>query len=78
MTEQLARLSESERLEIQKALNLQTLSASSLRDVVIKSGIPVAGIAVVQAGGFGAYLALTTVMHAVFTSMLGITLPFAV
>ncbi len=24
-----------------------------------------------------AYLALTTVMHAVFTSMLGITLPFA-
>jgi uncharacterized protein YaaW (UPF0174 family) len=77
MTEQLARLSESERLEIQKALNLQTLSASSLRDVVIKSGIPVAGIAVMQAGGFGAYLALTTVMHAVFTSMLGITLPFA-
>lgn len=77
MTEQLARLSETERLEIQKALNLQTLSASSLRNVIVKSGIPVAGIAAVQAGGFGAYLALTTVMHAVFTSILGITLPFA-
>lgn len=77
MAEQLARLSDSERLEIQKALNLQTLSASSLRNVIIKSGIPIAGIAAVQAGGFGAYLALTTVMHAVFTSVLGITLPFA-
>jgi uncharacterized protein YaaW (UPF0174 family) len=77
MAEQLARLTENERLEIQKALNLQTLSASSLRNVIVKSGIPVAGIAAVQAGGFGAYLALTTVMHAVFTSMLGITLPFA-
>jgi uncharacterized protein YaaW (UPF0174 family) len=77
MAEQLARLSETERLEIQKALNLQTLSASSLRNVIVKSGIPVAGIAAVQAGGFGAYLALTTVMHAVFTSILGITLPFA-
>ncbi|HXE08232.1 MAG TPA: hypothetical protein VN612_10070 [Acidobacteriaceae bacterium] len=77
MAEQLARLSDEERLEIQKALNLQTLSASSLRNVIVKSGIPVAGIAAVQAGGFGAYLALATVMHAVFTSMLGITLPFA-
>jgi len=39
--------------------------------------VPIAGIAALQAGGFGTYLALTTVMHAVFTSMLGITVPFA-
>ncbi len=66
-----------ERLEIQKALNLQTLSASSLRSAVVTTGLPLAGIAAVQAGGFGAYLALTTVMHAVFTSIFGIILPFA-
>lgn len=77
MAKQLASLTPAERLEIQKALNLQTLSASSLRSVFMKSGVPVAGIAAVQVGGFGSYLALTTIMHAVFTSMLGITLPFA-
>ncbi len=77
LKETLARLTANEKLEIQKALELDTLSASSVRDVVLKSGIPFAGIAAVQAGGFGGYLALTTVMHAVFTSMLGITLPFA-
>lgn len=77
MSQQIAKMSPAERLEIQKALNLETLSASSLRDTFLKSGLPIAGIAALQAGGFGAYLALTTIMHAVFTSMLGITLPFA-
>ena len=77
MAKQLASLTPAERLEIQKALNLQTLSASSLRSVFMKSGVPIAGIAALQVGGFGSYLALTTIMHAVFTSMLGITLPFA-
>ena len=77
MSKQLAAMTDTERLEIQRALNLQTLSGSSLRSVFLKSGVPVAGIAALQAGGFGTYLALTTVMHAVFTSMLGITLPFA-
>lgn len=77
LTEQLGRLTDEERLEIQKALNIQTLSAASLRNVIVTTGIPAVGIAAVQASGFGAYLALTTVMHAVFTSLLGITLPFA-
>lgn len=77
IADQLATMSASEKLEMQRALNLQALSASSLRSVFLKSGVPIAGIAALQAGGFGTYLALTTVMHAVFTSMLGITLPFA-
>jgi uncharacterized protein YaaW (UPF0174 family) len=77
MSQQIASMSPAERLEIQRALNLETLSASSLRDTFLKSGLPIAGIAALQAGGFGTYLALTTIMHAVFTSMLGITLPFA-
>jgi hypothetical protein len=38
---------------------------------------PAAAMAAVQMTGFGAYLALTTIMHAVFTTMLGVTLPFA-
>jgi hypothetical protein len=58
-------------------MNLETLSASSLRNAFLNSGLPIAGIAALQAGGFGTYLVLTTIMHAVFTSMLGITLPFA-
>jgi hypothetical protein len=73
----LDKLTPIERLEIQKSLNLEHLSAKSLRETIMKTGLPIAGIAGVQAAGFGAYLALTTVMHAVFTSMLGITLPFA-
>ncbi len=77
IAKQIAAMTPEERLEIQKALNLQTLSASSLRSAVLSTGLPIAGMVAVQAGGFGAYLALTTVMHAVFTSMLGITLPFA-
>ena len=32
----------------------------------------------VNAGGFGIYLALTTVIHAVATTLLGVTLPFGV
>jgi hypothetical protein len=77
MSKQLAAMTAAERLEIQQALNLQTLSGSSLRSVFLKSGVPVAGIAALQAGGFGTYLALSTIMHAVFTGVLGITLPFA-
>jgi hypothetical protein len=73
----LDKLTPVERLEIQKSLNLEHLSAKSLRETIMNTGVPIAGIAGVQAAGFGAYLALTTVMHAVFTSMLGITLPFA-
>lgn len=77
LAEELAKMSPADRLAIQKSLNLRSLSAQSLREVIIRSGAPIAGIAALQAGGFGTYLALTTVMHAVFTSMLGITLPFA-
>ena len=77
LAKQIAEMSLEEKLEIQKALNLQNLSGSSLRSAFISTGLPVAGIAALQAGGFGTYLALTTVMHAVFTGILGITLPFA-
>ena len=77
MSKQLAAMTASERLEIQQALNLQTVSGGSLRSVFPKSGVPVAGIAALQAGGFGTYLALSTIMHAVFTGVLGITLSFA-
>ena len=70
-------MSPAEKLEIQKSLGIRDLTGKTLREVFLKSGLPVAGLATVQAGGFGAYLALTTIMHAVFTSLLGITLPFA-
>lgn len=77
ITEQLGKMSAAERLEIQKALHLKTLSGTSVRCAFLTTGLPGVGIAALQAGGFGTYLALTTIMHAVFTSMLGMTLPFA-
>jgi hypothetical protein len=66
-----------ERLELQKALNLPDLSGNALRGAFMQAGGPLAGIAAVNMLGFGAYIALSIIIHAIFTTMLGITLPFA-
>ncbi len=76
LAEYLASMTAAQKLEMQKALKLESLSSGTLR-AALMDATPMIGILAVQAGRFGAYLALTTVMHAVFTSVLGITLPFA-
>jgi hypothetical protein len=69
-------LSPEHREDLRRALGVDTLTAEAIRSVLFSAG-PGAGLLAVQMTGFGAYLALTTVMHAVFTTMLGVTLPFA-
>lgn len=43
----------------------------------LKSGVGI-GSLITVGSSFGAYIAINTIIHAIFTSFLGITLPFAV
>jgi DNA repair exonuclease SbcCD ATPase subunit len=70
-------LDKQEKEALKEALNIEELSGEILRNALLNMGKPAALIAAVQVSGFGAYIALTTIIHAVFTSMLSITLPFA-
>lgn len=63
--------------ELKKALGLENLTGQEVRKMLSAAAGTSAGILVVNASGFGAYMALTTIMHAIFTTTLGITLPFA-
>ena len=53
------------------------LSGEVLRNSFLKSGIGI-GSLITVGSSFGAYIAINTIIHAIFTSFLGITLPFAV
>lgn len=71
-------MSEEQRKNIQEILQVESLTGKSIRDTIVKSGGPAMIMATVSAAGFGAFIALSTVIHAVFTTILGITLPFAI
>jgi hypothetical protein len=71
-------MSEEQKKQIKDALNIEELTGETIRDALLKAGAPAAIMATISLSGFGAFLALTTVLHAIFTTMLGITLPFAV
>lgn len=73
----LQNLSPEEREKIQRDMKLDELSGEALTTALIAAGGPFASIGALSAAGFGAYLALTTIIHAVATTLLGITLPFA-
>lgn len=68
---------EDQKKELQKALNIQELSGKAVRKMMMTATGTTAALAALQVSGFGAYVALTTIMHAIFTTTLGITLPFA-
>lgn len=70
-------MTQAERLELQKTLNIGALSGEAVRRAFLQSGGPLAAIGVVNMMGFGAFIALSTIIHAIFTTVLGITLPFA-
>lgn len=74
----LERLSPDDRRKIQRALNLDRLSGRTLMSMLSASGGVLLVTSLVSGTGFGAYLALTTIIHAVMTTFLGITVPFAV
>lgn len=71
-------MSREQREEMRRALGVDELSGRTLRAMLARAGGPAVVMIAVQAAGFGAYIALTTIMSALFTSLLGVTLPFAV
>ncbi len=74
--EEIYSLPEEKRARILKDLNMNELSAESLWKM-FKSGALTGGTLMgAKACGFGLYLAATTIIHAIFTTILGITLPF--
>jgi hypothetical protein len=77
ISQELASLPHEQREAIQRDLKLDRLSGESLTAALLATGGPLASMAALSAAGFGAYLALTTIIHAVATTVLGITLPFA-
>ncbi|MBE3576543.1 MAG: hypothetical protein IMX00_02460 [Limnochordales bacterium] len=60
------------------ALEVDTLTGPVLTAALLRGGSLSALVGVFQAAGFGGYVALSTIVHAIFTTALGITLPFAV
>ena len=75
--EEIYNLPPEKREQILKDLNLEELTAESLWKL-FKSGALTGGTLMgAKACGFGLYLAATTVVHAIFTTLLGITLPFS-
>jgi hypothetical protein len=78
ITQELNGLPHEQREAILRDLRLDTLSGEAVTKALLASGGPLASMAALSAAGFGAYVALTTIIHAVATTLLGITLPFAV
>ncbi|WP_294378655.1 hypothetical protein [uncultured Clostridium sp.] len=75
--QQINKMGDDQQKELKKALGLENLTGQEVRKMLSAAVGTSAGILVVNASGFGAYMALTTIMHAIFTTTLGITLPFA-
>ena len=78
LTRSLSEMSEEQRRQVAQALRLDRVSGEVLWRL-FRTGV--LGVAVMQglhAAGFGVFLAATTVTHAIFTTLLGITLPFGV
>jgi len=70
-------MSEKQREELKKALGVDELSGIAVRKMLMTAGGATAAMVALEVSGFGAYMALTTIIHAIFTTTLGITLPFA-
>jgi hypothetical protein len=63
---------------MRQALGVDKLTGDILLKSALSAGAAGGFAAGVNAGGFAAYTAMSTVMHAVATTMLGVTLPFGV
>lgn len=63
--------------ELQKALQTEKLSGEIVRKAIISGGSGTTLMLAINGAGFGAYQAATTIIHAIFTTGMGVTLPFA-
>jgi len=70
-------LSRGEREALQRDLGLTHLTGHELRVFATRGGLTTAALAGAASTGMGLYLATTTITHALATTLLGITLPFA-
>ncbi len=75
LDENISQMNAIEREQMRQALRVDKLTGKMIRNTLLKAGLP--ALAIGSTGGFGVYLATTTILHAVFTTALGITLPFA-
>lgn len=75
MDADIAAMSEADRESMRKALNVDKVTGETVHKILMTTGGSTLFLG--AATGFGTYLALTTIMHAVFTTAIGITLPFA-
>lgn len=69
-------LTEEERNNIRDALKVHDITADTVLDIMKTTGI--SGLAIAGGSVFGSYILLSILLHGVFTTLLGITLPFAV
>lgn len=70
-------MTEKQREELKKALGVDNLTGATVRKMLTTAAGTTAAMVMLEVSGFGAYMALTTIIHAIFTTTLGITLPFA-
>lgn len=76
MQKEIDSMSVEQREELRKALGVEKVTGETLTKLISTSAGASALLIALNASGFGAFMALTSIMHAVFTTMLGITLPF--
>lgn len=74
----IANFNEIDKEKLKELLNIDELTGKEITNVLKRAGAPALIMGTLSASGFGAFMALTTVMHAVFTTIIGVTLPFAV
>lgn len=70
-------MSKKQQEELKKALGIDDLTRATVRKMLATAAGTTAAIVMLEVSGFGAYMALKTIIYAIFTIMLGITVPFA-
>lgn len=76
LDEEISKMSMREKEEMRKALNVDELTGKTIRKTILQAGL--SAVLIGSTSGLGLFVATTTIIHAVFTTALGITLPFFV
>ncbi|SFT40797.1 hypothetical protein SAMN02910356_00504 [Selenomonas sp. GACV-9] len=71
----IAKLSTEEREAMRRSLKIDDISGETIQKLIMTTGGTTLVMTVMSS--MGGYIAMTTIMHALFTTALGITLPFA-
>lgn len=77
LDEILKSLSAEKQAVVKQSLKTEHLTGEVLRNSILKSGIGI-GSLIAVGGTFSSYIAINTIIHAVFTTALSMTVPFAV